>query len=488
LKKLGFFGFTHIMYFRPVFKSRYYVSRNIQKSYLYKFQSLRHFSVVSESDNTEDKPTKSTEEKPAKKRAPPGKRVKLVVLGCGWGGFRIIRDIDPTLYDVCVISPRNHMLFTPLLASTAVGTLETRSICEPIRPWIRKKNGTYYQAVAIDVNAGDQTVTCSTIHHDMPNMPDREFKVPYDKLVIAVGTRVNDYGIPGVKDHALYMKTSSDSQVFRREVLKKLEQASHPGLGVEEVRNMMTFVVIGGGPTGIELCAEISDFFEQDCKRTYPEIYPHMSVILVEGGTILSQFQKSLQDYTIRRFRRRKIDVKLGDGVREITKEHVLLTNGKRIPYGAVVWCAGIRCRETVAAWEFPRDNVGRILTDDYLKIRGCENEYAIGDCQFTPEDPLPPTAAVAIRQGKYLAKTLNDVNVKEAVAFKYQGIAKMTYVGGWSSIIQTEGGGGYMSGFLTFLTWRSAYFTMQGSWRNRFMSAFDWGRSWLFGRDITRI
>jgi len=479
------------MYLSTRFRSHWYVSRSLRNSSQLHIRNLRHLSV-----NTDNEPNKEkfdgTKNQPAEGGLPSatkiGNRIRLVVLGCGWGGFRIIRDIDPELYEVCVISPRNHMLFTPLLASTAVGTLESRSICEPIRPWIRKKNGLYYQAVAVDVDTSSRMVTCSTIHHDMPNMPDRKFKVYYDKLVVAVGTKVNDYGIPGVNEHALYMKETNDAQIFRREVLKRLEQASHPGLGVEEIRNMMTFVVVGGGPTGIELSAEIADFFEQDCRRTYPEIYPHMSVIVVEGGTILSMFQKSLREYTIRRFRRRKIDVELGDGVKEITKDNLVLKSGKKIPYGAVVWCAGIKCRETIKSWDFPRDDVGRILTDDFLKIKGCENEYAVGDCQLNPETPLVPTGAVANKQGKYLAQTLNDVNKKEAVEFQFSGLGMMTYVGGWSSIIQTEHSGGFMRGFFSYLTWRSVYLTMQGSWRNRFMIPFDWTKSLFFGRDITRI
>jgi len=466
--------------FSTTFKSYWFLSRSL--GYRQNFRSLRQFSKVAEVNKTEVKESASPEQ------ISKGKRQKVVILGCGWAGFRIIRDLDKNLYDVCVVSPRNHMLFTPLLASTAVGTLETRSICEPIRPWVRKNNGTYYQAVAVDVDTRTKTVTCSTIHYDMPNMPDRKFKVQYDKLVIAVGTRVNDYGIPGVREHALYMKNTNDAYNFRREVLKKLEQASHPDLGLGEIRNMLTFVVVGGGPTGVELSAEIADFFEQDCRRTYPEIYPHLSVILIEGGSILSMFDKSLQDYTIRRFRRRKIDVKIGEGVKEITKDYVRLSSGNKIPYGIIVWCAGVKCRETVRLWAFPRDDVGRILTDNYLKIQGFENEYAVGDCQITPSDPLPPTAAVANKQGKYLARTFNNVYKTEPSQFQFINLGMMTYIGGWRSVIQTERSGGFLRGFFAYLTWRSVYLTMQGSWRNRLMIPFDWSKSLFFGRDITRF
>ena len=131
-----------------------------------------------------------------------------MILGTGWASFRVLADIDTKKTDVTVVSPRNHLLFTPMLASSALGTVNQRSICQPVRPMVAKKGATYYESAVVAIDKGAKKVTCRT-------PAGEEYMLPYDRLVVGVGFQPNDFGIPGVKEHALFMKETADATRFK---------------------------------------------------------------------------------------------------------------------------------------------------------------------------------------------------------------------------------------------------------------------------------
>merc|ERR1719235_956727 len=144
----------------------------------------------------------------------------LVVLGTGWGSFRVLSDIDSEKYNVSVVSPRNHLLFTPMLASSAVGTVQQRSICQPVRPVVASKGGKFYESSVSKVDTEGKRVLAKTFN-------GTEYWIPYDKLVVGVGFQPNDFGTPGVKEHAFFMKETADATVLKDHILRKLEKASY---------------------------------------------------------------------------------------------------------------------------------------------------------------------------------------------------------------------------------------------------------------------
>ena len=190
-------------------------------------------------------------------------RRRVVVLGSGWGANAVLSQLKNAKdVDVTVISPRNYFLFTPMLAGAALGTLEPRSIIEPIRA--ANPKATYFEAEATSIDASAKTVTCENVVCQGVNCEIREFDVPYDQLVVAVGASTNTFGVKGVKENCLFMKQLSDAIRFREQLGYAFERASLPGLSDEERTRLLTFVVIGAGPTGVELCGELRDFVAQD--------------------------------------------------------------------------------------------------------------------------------------------------------------------------------------------------------------------------------
>ncbi len=213
---------------------------------------------------------------------------KLVVLGSGFGAVSCLKAIDTDLYDVKVVSPRNHFLFTPLLPSTTVGTIEFRSIIEPIR---NIKHAQYIQAFCRRIDEESQSLYCEDA--DIK----KEFTLQYDKLVISVGEITNSYNIEGVERYSYFLREVADARRIRIKVIDCFENASIPGISEEEKKSYLRFVVCGGGPTGVEFAAELHDFIEEDVRKKYPELENDIEVVLIEaGGKLLNSFDIKLSE------------------------------------------------------------------------------------------------------------------------------------------------------------------------------------------------
>ncbi len=229
------------------------------------------------------------------------KKKNIIILGAGFGGFSCLIGLKKSLYNVSVVSPRNHFLFTPLLPSTTVGTVEFRSIIEPIR---NIKNIELFKSNCISINISKKTVTCGEIDTQF------RFDIPFDILIIAVGETTNTYNIEGVIEFAYFLKEIADARKIRTRVIECFEKASLPDISAEDKKRLLKFVVCGGGPTGVEFAAELHDFIEEDVKKKYKKLADLSEVILIEAGTgILSTFDKKLGEYTMKLFGRQKINV-----------------------------------------------------------------------------------------------------------------------------------------------------------------------------------
>jgi len=422
---------------------------------------------------------------------------KLVILGTGWAGFPLLSNIDSKKYDVSVVSPRNHLLFTPMLASSAVGTVNSRSICQPVRPVCSAKDMKFYDSSAKKIDKEKQTVLCETPTGD-------KYELAYDKLVISVGYQPNDFGVPGVKEHALFMKETADAVKFKDHVLVKLEQASYThalnsdpdSLTPEEqkrIKDLLTFVVVGGGPTGVELAAELTDFLLTDASNNFGHLKQWISVHLFSYD-ILNMYDQGMQDYASRHLQRSQhVSLHLGAVVQQVTKDEirVKLENQEmlELTYGTLVWCAGIKPHKFVSDLGVKMNQRGsQILTDRELRVAGEKNIWAMGDCATIEDYWLPQTAQVAKQQGKYLGKVFNQGDAKHQPLFKFQSLGMMCYLGSTNALMASLPGVDKMTGFLAFLGWRSVYWGLQMSLRNRYMLATDWTQTLLFGRDLTRF
>ncbi len=406
-------------------------------------------------------------------------RKKLVVLGSGFAAFRLLRDIDTRRFDVVGVSPRNHFLFTPLLPSTTVGTVEFRSIIESVRqacPRIR-----FYSAEAVGLDPEARKLNCRGA------VDGQSFELDYDYLVIAVGSTNSTFGIPGVGENAMFLKQLSDARALRQRIIECFEMASQPGIDERERRRLLSFVVIGGGATGVEFAAEMHDFLTEDLREAYPERAEEVHILLLEATKqILSTFDAALSEYTVSHFRRQKIEVRTESLVVGIDDKAIHMKDGSQIPYGLVVWAAGVAPVEFVKSLPFEKEK-GRLITDEYFRVPGRDSIFAIGDCATIRDHNLPMTAQVAEQAGKYLARSLGKTAIgKTSSPFRYKHAGMLAYVGSNRALAELNHIKG--KGFTTFLFWRSAYLTKLVSRRNKVLVIFDWLKTLIFGRDVSRM
>lgn len=404
---------------------------------------------------------------------------KLVILGTGFSSYSCLKTLNKNAYHISVISPRNHFLFTPLLPSTTVGTIEFRSIIEPIR---NLKYINFYQAVAKVLDPVKKTVVCED------SDTKRIFTIDFDILVIGVGEVTNTFGIPGVYEYAYFLKEVTDARKIRTKVIDCFENASIPGLSPEERKKFLRFVVCGGGPTGVEFAAELHDFIQEDVKKKYPDLAGLIEIILIETGiTLLNSFDAKLSRYTMKIFKRQNIIVKTGSHIEKVTDKHIYISDGPEFEYGLLVWATGNIVSEFVKNCPLPKTNRNKIITDDFLRVKGYDEIYAFGDCIETEGSPRPVTAQVAQQEGKYLGKALTRIaGNKKVKKFVFRDFGMLAYIGSRKALADTPKFKG--SGFTTFLFWRSVYLTKLVSLKNKILVLFDWTKNILFGRDVSNF
>jgi NADH:ubiquinone reductase (non-electrogenic) len=407
--------------------------------------------------------------------APP----RLVVLGTGFGAFNLIKSLSDD-YRITVVSPRNHFLFTPLLPSTTVGTIEFRSIIEPVRH--AREGITFYHARAEAVDPAARVVRCVGVEDDEP------FDVPYDRLVIAVGAISNTFGVPGVSEHATFLRELSDARMLRQRVIRCFERANLPRTSQQERSRLLHFVVCGGGPTGVEFAGELSDFLTDDLKKSYPHLVPEARITLVEAlKEILTTFDEKLRRYATELFRRQRITILTDAPVRLVTEDHVELGDGTRLPYGLLLWSTGNGPTAFARTSSLPKDAKHRFIVDRTFRLRDADDIFAIGDCSVLEQSPLPATAQAAQQQGKHLARVLRALaRGAEPPPFRYRHLGMLAYVGGNRALADLDSYKG--RGWTTWLFWRSAYLTRLVSFKNKVLVLFDWVKARLFGRDISQF
>ncbi|RFU32889.1 hypothetical protein B7463_g3454, partial [Scytalidium lignicola] len=318
---------------------------------------------------------------------------KLVILGGGWGSVALLKSLNPGDYHVTLVSPTNYFLFTPMLPSATVGTLEFRSLVEPIRRVITAIRGHFIRATAESVDFSAKLV--EIVHKDAVGNESR-FYLPYDKLVVAVGSTTNPHGVKGL-ENCHFLKDIDDAQKIRNHILTNLESACLPTTSDEERRRLLSFVVSGGGPTGVEFAAELFDLLNEDLTPHFPKILRNeISVHLIQSrGHILNTYDEAVSKYAEERFARDQVEVLTNSRVKEVQPDKIIFTqkdeNGqpivKEIPMGFCLWSTGVSqtdfCQRISAQLGSTQTNRHALETDTHLRLNGTPlgDVYAIGDC-----------------------------------------------------------------------------------------------------------
>ncbi|TGO15772.1 hypothetical protein BTUL_0036g00640 [Botrytis tulipae] len=318
---------------------------------------------------------------------------KLVILGGGWGSVALLKTLNPDDYHITLVSPTNYFLFTPMLPSATVGTLEFRSLVEPIRRIITRVKGHFIRATAEDIEFSEKLVELAG---KSPDGKEVRFYLPYDKLVIGVGSTTNPHGVKGL-ENCHFLKDIDDAQTIRNSILTNLEYACLPTTTDEERKRLLSFVVSGGGPTGVEFAAELFDLLNEDLTAHFPRILRNeISVHVIQSrGHILNTYDEAVSKYAEERFARDQVDILTNSRVQEVRPDKILFTqkgeNGesvvKELPMGFCLWSTGVSqtqfCQRIAAALGSSQTNRHALETDTHLRLNGTPlgDVYAIGDC-----------------------------------------------------------------------------------------------------------
>ena len=348
--------------------------------------------------------------------AQAAQRPRVVVLGSGWGGNKVARYLDKSKFDVRVVSPANHFLFTPLLPSTAVGTLEFRAVQEPVRTIAGL--GGYHQAKAQSLDVAKRTVACQDV------FSGDTFDLSYDFLVVSAGCKTNTFGVPGVtqdkQEAVFFLKHLYHARRIRDRILECFERAASPVATEEERRDMLHFVVVGGGATSCEFATELAEFLEVDVRKRYPDLADLVSLSIVEAGPhILGGFDEHCWKYYTAHLEKHNVAVITCCAITAVEPaadgrvSSATLKDGSTLRFGCMVWSAGLAPIKFVEGAALEKDKGGRVVVDEYL--RAADRVFALGDCAADRTHPLPPTASAAEQQGAYLAKCFNETYTKAA-------------------------------------------------------------------------
>lgn len=420
--------------------------------------------------------------------APKTSTARIVIIGGGFAGvttalslerlFRRNSDVEITLID-----QENFFTFTPLLPEVPSGSIQAKHIVFPLRALLKRTAVKQADVKSIDLkNRVVVAAHCGKCG---------DYAVEYDQLVLALGSVPNFFGLPGVAGNALTIKSLADATALHAHIIDRLEHAdlqSDPAAR----RELLTFVVAGGGFAGVETLAELNDFV-RGARRFYPNVHQEdVRMVLVHSGNrILPEVSESLSAYALAKLRSRGVEVLLETRVHSSSADTVTLSRGQKLPAGAFVWSAGTAPSPVLDRLDLPRTNTGRIDVDATLAVKGCPGIWAVGDSASIPNvvsgGTCPPTAQFALRQGRRLASNIvATFRGEPPQPFRFKTLGLLAGLGRRSAVAEIFGL--RFSGFIAWWLWRTIYLMKLPGFERKLRVAIDWTMDLFFARDIVYL
>lgn len=380
-----------------------------------------------------------------------------------------------------LVNDVNFLLYTPFLPEAAAGTLEPRHVVTPLREILDRTYLRLGSIVAHDPVA--KTVELRTREGEAEQLP-------YDQLLIALGSVSRVLPVPGLSEHAIGFKSLADAIWLRNHVIETLE-AANASEDPARRDELLTYVFVGGGYAGLEALAELQDF-AADAIESYPRARLHgMRWVLVEASDrVLPEIDAELATYALRELRGRGIDIRLGTTLEEVRADSARIATGETLPTRTVVWTAGVAPHPSLRRLSLPLDERGRVPVDEYLRVSGMDAVWAIGDCAAAP-DPrgglCPPTAQHAVRQGPVAARNIAaELGVGTARAFEYRGNAAFVNLGRYKAVGRI--GSRTFRGFPAWWLARTYHMSQIPGVARKARAVIDWTASLPFRRDISEV
>jgi NADH:quinone reductase (non-electrogenic) len=411
-------------------------------------------------------------------------KIQVVILGGGFAGAAAARYLDQTAAkrsdtDVTLVSRDNFLLFTPMLHEVAAGDLEPGEICSPLRKLLRSVT-----VLNADVKAIDLAARRLTISYGLGGLT-RE--LPFDHLVLALGSETNYFGTPGVAEHSVGIKTLGDAIMLRAGVIAMLEAASvEPDS--DRRKRMLTFVVVGGGFAGVETVGAINDLAREILPH-YGRVDPReVRVVLIHhGAVILPELGEPLGLYAQEKLRKRQVEIKLKTRALSYADGAVHCSDGETVPADILVWAAGISPSPILKDTPLELHNA-RVVVDSTLEVPGFPGIWAVGDCAAVidpaSEHPYPPTAQHALREGRRAAKNIcARLEGERTIPFVYKAPGQLAAIGRRTGVARIFGL--KFSGFVGWALWRTVYLMKLPRIEKRLRVALQWALDSVFERDL---
>lgn len=413
----------------------------------------------------------------------------ILVLGGGFAGLKVAETLEKIYskrddLEITLISEKNYLVFTSMLAEVVSSSIEAKHVVIPLRECLNKT--TFKELEVSGIDHDKKLVTC--IHP----RTHKTHNIGYDYLVIAMGSRTGYHGIVGAEEFSYPLKNLADAMVLRSHVIDMFEMAD-----LEDNHalrsSLLTFTVVGGGYTGIEVAAELNDFVSSS-KRFYKNVKSdEVKVVVIDpGDRIMHEMSEGLAAYGMKLLQKRGMEFRLNTSVAGVGVDRVVTQHGDTIKTHTAIWAAGTTPLPVIASLPFA-DKKGRIEVNEFTEVPGYEGIWALGDCAVVPDPhtgrPYPPTAQHAIREGVRTAHNLAaHIDGKESRkrAFIYEAQGMLAPLGHRSAVAEIKGV--RFSGFFAWIMWRAIYLGKLPGWDRKIRVAIDWFLDMFLPKDIVHL
>ena len=393
------------------------------------------------------------------------KKPKVLILGAGFGGLTAARCL-PTDFEVTLVDRHNFQTFLPLLYQVSTAGLAADHVAHPIRSALRKNNVNFRMGSPISIDHKNKSVKL-----------DSSENLEFDYLIVALGSATNDFGIPGVKEHSLGMKSVTEALKIRSDIMRHFEDLCR--FSIPEDFNIS---VIGGGPTGVEMAGAIAELINGPLKSDNQSAASHIKVRIIEAGArLLPSFSEKLSNKTKSDLEKLGVTVLLNAPVKEVNSEKILLASGEALVSGLNIWTAGVTGEPAMKRLNLPSET-GRIAVTESLQVKDYPYVFAIGDIAGIKDIKgryLPMVAPVAMQQARYVAKNLARFHNGEILPkFSYIDKGSMATIGRHKAVVEAKGL--KLSGFFAWYAWLWLHLFYLLGGRNKIGTMADWTWNYL--------
>lgn len=404
---------------------------------------------------------------------------RVVIIGAGFAGLEAAKSLADEPVEVLVLDRNNYHAFLPLLYQVGAAQVEASDVVHPVRAIFRGKDNLRFRMLRVD-----------RIDRKRRIVAGGDVEIPYDYLLLAPGSRTNYLGVPGAREHALPFKTVHHALAVRNWVLNRLERASAAETGAGR-RGLLTFVIVGGGPTGVELAGALGELVRRSLRREFPDLdLDEVRLVIVEAlDRLLPTMDEKGGAYVEERLRKLGVRVRTGAMVEEVTPTSIRLKGGEEIESDAVVWAAGVRGHPLAEACGLPVTDKGTVPVDEFLRAEDTDHVYVAGDLAHVESEdgPVPLVAQAAIQEGSHAAKNiLRDIRGDSLERFSYRDKGSMAVVGRGRAVVQL--GDRTLTGLTAWTAWALVHIGQLVGFRNRLAVMLNWAADYVFSRPPLRL